>query len=345
MYVWCFSPSPDAEASGDDGISGSKKETPGDDGQNMDGRGSETVDKKEDPYGVDGDQGDGEGDHSDGEGDHSDGEGDQGDGEGDPSDQSDGGDVTSEDDDDAPVLKRISITTRRQRIDSDNEDESPPVLKQSISLGSSSGDSVPPNLVAGSSPIVICSALSDGSMHPLIAKHASQVDSSSNSQLNITSVDTRDSESAFKSLAPREVECETTEVCSARVEEVMVVDSGLGLSTQDNSCSQMVIDASSQEGSHLQVTSEEGSHLQFTSEEGSHLQVISEEGSQLQVISEEGSCLQAADCTADASFNSFPPAQRPHTFKVGMTCRKNSTTSNHSDQVRGGVVMVADEWC
>ena len=304
--------------------------------EKMDGRSSDSgdgpnegpSDGKGDPSDGEGDPSDGEGGPSDreggpsdGEGDPSDGDGDASDGEGDPSDgegdASDGSDVPS-DDDVALTAKRTS-TVKRQRIDSDEEVEVPqlPTLTQSVSFGSFNSESV---LTAGSS-----TNTHQHIVQAVTSEHTSAVEGC---MQKITSGGARGtqltSERPFASLTAQEAKCETVEVCRVRTEEGLPMDSGLGLSSQENSSSQLVIDSSSQEGACPQVGSEEGVCPQVGSEEGACPQVAADGG------------LSAAD----SNFSSLPPAQQAHTqmFKVSMTCRKNSTVSNQSDQVR--VIMV-----
>lgn len=266
-----------------------------------------------------------QGDHGDGDGDLSDGDG-PSDGEGDPSDD---GDVSS-DDDVTPFVKRNGIA-RRQRIDSDDDGEDPPILKQLLSLGSS--DSTLGNLLVPSPSTSSLQREADERIVQLKLENTSEGMSNLQKTASDLSESSRlQSDRPFGSLTPREA----AEVCQMLAEEGEEVDSGLGLRSKENPCSQLLVDASSQEGlPHLRTISEEGSCLQGV---GSRLRRASDEGSDLNMMAEEGSCTQGAGdmSSVDTSFSSFPPAQPRHSPnpKVsGMTRRKDSITSNQSDQV------------
>eukprot|EP00731_Ephydatia_muelleri_P027359 Em0019g232a len=309
-----------------------KEERPGEEeGEEKDGdqkrdrRDNETSGKEDGPHDGKGLLSDGEGDHGD-RGDPSDEEGDRGDpsdGEGDPSDDAD---VSSDDDDDiTPFVKRNS-TARKQRIDSDDEGGDPPTLKQSLSLGSS--DSTLGNLVPGPSTSAL-QRETDERIVPLELENIS-VGKSNLERIasDITEGSQLQSDRPFGSLTPRGVRHEAAEICQTLAEKgeaVAQMDSGLGLSSQENPCSQLLVDVSSQEGPpHLQTISKEGSHLRGASDEGSDLNCLVAEDT-----------LGAGDISSvDTSFSSFPPAQPRHSPnpKVSRTCRKDSTVSNQSDQ-------------
>ena len=242
--------------------------------------------------------------------------------------------MSSDDDDDiTPFVKRNS-TARKQRIDSDDEGGDPPTLKQSLSLGSS--DSTLGNLVPGPSTSAL-QRETDERIVPLELENIS-VGKSNLERIasDVTEGSQLQSDRPFGSLTPRGVRHEAAEICQTLAEKgeaVAQIDSGLGLSSQENPCSQLLVDVSSQEGPpHLQTISKEGSHLRGASDEGSDLNCLVAEDT-----------LGAGDISSvDTSFSSFPPAQPRHSPnpKVSRTCRKDSTVSNQSDQVRAPVEMV-----